>query len=121
MSEQIKETEIQKMIEEEARRYAFNMNLRLIGECDTDYNMRKYTSKRDFKAGANFAFTQLQHANRWRKVSEELPDNQDIVLVKTDKGCFATAYLHGKESGFIVYGDDAYREFGNIIEWKPIE
>lgn len=82
MSEQIKETEIQKMIEEEARRYAFNMNLRLIGECDTDYNMRKYTPKRDFKAGANFAFTQLQHANRWRKVSEELPKiGKSVILV----------------------------------------
>ena len=61
-----------------------------------------------------------QEAERWRKVEEELPDNQDIVLVKTNKGCFATAYLHGKESGFIVYGDEAYREFGKIIEWKPI-
>lgn len=51
-------TDRQKMIEEEARRYASNMNLRLIGECDTDHNIRKYTSKRDFEAGANFALSQ---------------------------------------------------------------
>ena len=60
-----------------------------------------------------------QEAERWRKVEEE-PTNQDLVLVKTDKGCFATAYYHGKNSGWIVYGDEAYKQFGNIIEWKPI-
>lgn len=60
-----------------------------------------------------------QEAERWRKVEEE-PDNQDIVLVKTDKECFATAYYHGKNSGWVVYGDEAYKQFGNIVEWKPI-
>lgn len=64
--------------------------------------------------------TKWQEAERWRKVSDDPPDNQDIVLVKTDKGCCATAYFHGKESGFIVYGDEAYKDFGKITEWKPI-
>ena len=69
-----------------------------------------------FKLGANFALSLF----RWRKVEEELPEDQEIVLVKTDKGCFATAYLHGENSGFIVYGDDAYCEFGKITHWMPI-
>ncbi len=30
------------------------------------------------------------------------------------------AYLHGKESGFIVYEDEAYVEFGTIVKWVPI-
>lgn len=59
-------------------------------------------------------------AERWIPVEEELPDNQDIVLVKTDKGCVSTAYLHGKESGFICYGDHGYSDFGKITYWRPI-
>lgn len=60
-------------------------------------------------------------AERWIPVEEELPDNQDIVLVKTDKGCVSTAYLHGKESGFICYGQEAYNDFGEVTHWRPIK
>lgn len=60
-------------------------------------------------------------AERWIPVEEELPDNQDIVLVKTDKGCVSTAYLHGKKSGFICYGQEAYNDFGEVTHWRPIE
>ena len=58
---------------------------------------------------------------RWIPVEEELPDNQDIVLVKTDKGCVSTAYLHGKKSGFICYGQEAYNDFGEVTHWRPVE
>ena len=67
----------------------------------------------DFKAGVAFA-------EEWISVEDELPINQDIVFVKTDLGCVTIAYLHGKKSGFIVYGEDAYIEFGNITHWRPI-
>lgn len=60
-------------------------------------------------------------SERWIPVEEELPDNQDIVLVKTDKGCVSTAYLHGKKSGFICYGQEAYNDFGEVTHWRPIE
>lgn len=60
-------------------------------------------------------------AERWIPVEEDLPDNQDIVLVKTDKGCVSTAYLHGKKSGFICYGQEAYNDFGEVTHWRPIE
>lgn len=60
-------------------------------------------------------------AERWIPVKERLPDNQDIVLVKTDKDCVSTAYLHGKKSGFICYGQEAYNDFGEITHWRPIE
>ena len=62
----------------------------------------------------------ISFAESWISVRDELPINQDIVLVKTDKECYATAYLHGEKSGFIVYGDDAYKEFGEIKFWRPI-
>lgn len=62
-----------------------------------------------------------KEVRRWVDPKEEPPINQDIVLVKTDNDCYATAYFHGEVSGFICYGDDAYIEFGNIIGWRPIE
>lgn len=116
-------TEIDKLIEEEASKHWSNSFYKEAAEeaqskndmCQTSAMARK-VSLASFKAGSNL----IIHQNRWRNVEEELPTNQDIVLVKTDEGCFATAYLHGKESGFIVYGDEAYKEFGEITEWKPI-
>ena len=60
-------------------------------------------------------------AQQWIDVKDELPTNQDIVLLKSDKDCYATAYLHDNKDGFILYGDDAYIEFGNITHWRPIE
>ena len=84
-----------------------------------EYSSQWITSARhqhevDFIAGYN-------EAMRWRDPKEEPPTNQDIVLVKTDNDCYATAYYHGKASGFITYGEDAYVEFGEVIGWRPIE
>ena len=56
----------------------------------------------------------------WISVKERLPENQDIVLVRGEYGGKATAYLHGKDSGFIVYGEDAYKVFGEVTHWMPI-
>jgi hypothetical protein len=65
-------------------------------------------------------WNECEQEYKWIKVEDELPENQDIVFVKTDKGCYGTGYLHGKKSGFIVYGNEAYKEFGEVIEWRPI-
>ena len=73
-----------------------------------------------FEQGANFILSKWQESEKWRKVEEELPKNQDIVLVKTDNGCYMTAYLHGKESGFITYGEEAYHSVGEITHWRPL-
>ena len=68
------------------------------------------------------AYTEgYNEAMRWRDPNTDPPTNQDVVLVKTDNNCYATAYYHGKASGFITYGEDAYVEFGEIIGWRPIE
>lgn len=56
----------------------------------------------------------------WISVEDRLPDNQDIVLVRDEYDRFCTAYLHGKNSGFITYGEDAYNFFGEITHWMPI-
>ena len=106
--------EIKQLIEEEAEKCAININYRNLPEYLDVMHLIE-----SFKEGANFIHSKCQEAERWRKVEEE-PDNQDIVLVKTDKECFATAYYHGKNSGWVVYGDEAYKQFGNIVEWKPI-
>lgn len=102
--------DIQTLIEREAEKYANKTRFL------SDFPHCEKSEKNGFQAGASFALSLF----KWRKVSEVLPENQNIVLVKTNKGCFATAYLHGKESGFIIYGDEAYREFGEVTEWMPI-
>ena len=69
-----------------------------------------------FKAGAEWQAKQ----SPWISVKERLPENQDIVLVRGEYGGKATAYLYGKDSGFIVYGEDAYKVFGEITHWCHI-
>ena len=69
-----------------------------------------------FKAGAEWQAKQ----SPWISVKERLPENQDIVLVRGEYGGKATAYLHGKDSGFIIYGEDAYKVFGEVTHWMPI-
>jgi hypothetical protein len=72
-------------------------------------------------AGKNGFFRGVLWSNSWIDIDEEVPTNQDLVLVKTDLGSVSTAYKHGKNSGFITYGEDAFVEFGNITHWRPIE
>lgn len=69
-----------------------------------------------FRKGAEW------HAKQspWISVEDRLPDNQDIVLVRDEYDRFCTAYLHGKNSRFITYGEDAYNFFGEITHWMPI-
>lgn len=104
--------ELKQLIEKEAR-------ICVKGTPNTCSNFVEYGFTKGAQFGYNLCLSKWQEAERWRKVEEE-PTNQDIVLVKTDKCCFATAYYHGKNSGWIVYGDEAYKQFGNITEWKPI-
>lgn len=69
-----------------------------------------------FKAGAEWQ----QQQSPWISIDERMPENQDIVLVRSEYGGKATAYFHGKNSGFITYGEDAYKVFGDITHWMPI-
>lgn len=101
--------------EEKAREYADGMY------SNTDSNDYSRTTAEEWDACYDGYVTGYTEAMRWRDPKEEPPINQDIVLVKTDNDCYATAYFHGKASGFICYGDDAYIEFGDIIGWRPIE
>ena len=64
--------------------------------------------------------TGIDFAEQWISVDDELPENQDIVLIKTDLNCVCTAYLHGQKSNFITYGEHAYNDFGKIIYWRPL-
>ena len=81
------------------------------------YNIiRQNIYKSGFKDGAEWRAKQ----SPWVSVKDSLPDNQDIVLVRDEYGGFCTAYLHGPKSGFITYGEEAYRKFGKITHWMPI-
>lgn len=108
-------TDIQKMIEEEAREYAFQQ-----------YKDDEYTETilfnetiNDFKAGANFALSQLQHANRWRKVSEEMPGKDVDVLIKFDNNNISIGKYKSEEYFSCINGDEY--TISEVTEWKPIE
>ena len=61
-------------------------------------------------------------AQQWHKVEDELPENQDIVLLKTDEGCYSTGYIYSVDDReFITYGDEAYSYFGEVTHWRYIE
>lgn len=77
-----------------------------------------YGKRIGFFAGAEWA--DAHPKNPWISVEERLPENQDIVLVRSEYGGKATAYFHGKNSGFITYGEDAYKVFGDITHWMSI-
>ncbi len=79
---------------------------------------KKVSGKAFFEDGFNAG---VKFAQQWISVDDELPENQDLVLVKTNLNSVCTAYLHGLKSGFITYGEDAFVEFGEITHWRPIE
>ncbi len=85
MSGQIKETpmtDIPKMIEEEAKKCAININYRNLPE-DLDV-MHLIES---FKADASFALSKLQHAKRWRRFgTEELSEIGKQIACRGSKG-----------------------------------
>lgn len=61
---------------------------------------------------------ELEEERRWRKFSEEKPNDKQVVLVHDDNW-FETAIYH--DDGSIDFGDDIH--FSNIIEtpyWMPV-
>ena len=88
------------------------------GEYVTEFSAQGTSIERPVLMAFNEA---VKFAEEWISVEDELPLNQDIVLIKTDRGCYGTGYLHGEKSGFITYGEEAYKEFGNVTHWRPLK
>ncbi|MDR2004115.1 MAG: hypothetical protein LBQ74_13870 [Prevotella sp.] len=83
-------------------------------------DMKKLTEALD---GAIKILSHLQHENRWRKVSEELPEVDDYLqysvidcLVKLDCGAYALAVYH--TDGMWLESGTGYEL--EVTEWKPI-
>ena len=73
---------------------------------------------RDFLCQAIDQLDALEEERRWRKFSEEKPNDKQVVLVHGDNW-FETAIYH--DNGSIDFGDDIH--FSNIIEtpyWMPL-
>lgn len=107
--------EIKQLIKEEAKRYAENSY-----GCDDDSKGILYNETlKDFKAGANFVLSKWQEANRWRKVSEELPEVRDEsyqVLIRI-------ANIHSSATVWNIRNQsdcDIIAKMSNS-EWKTIE
>lgn len=70
--------------------------------------------------------TECLKSSSWRKVSEELPNNEQAVLVKDACGYYHTAMYNIHASEFysstvyeLNYGE--YLPIPNVVEWKPID
>ena len=66
--------------------------------------------------------------NHWRKVDEELPENEDGVIVKIkvdsdicsfDIARYDKLYKTFYSTSYCV--DSSFEDCGNVIEWKPID
>ena len=92
------------------------------------HSYSKYDIADAYQQGADFGYClaenrikkEYEEKLRWIPVEERLPENQELVLVKTNRNCVSTAYLHGKISGFITYGEEAFVDFGSITHWRSI-
>lgn len=78
----------------------------------------EYNRLRDENAELREKVATLEEAHRWRKFSDEKPDDKHVVLVSDGKW-FETAIYH--DDGSIDFGDDIH--FSNITEapyWMPL-
>ena len=72
------------------------------------------------------AFRSISGHYRWRKVNEELPNNGQIILVKTIDSTYHTAGYYANRGDFYsvsMYELNDYELFliDGIVEWKPID
>jgi hypothetical protein len=74
-----------------------------------------------YKSGAYAMYTELSSVVEWTNIKKECPDNNDIVLVKTDTNAVCIAYLPSEDSEFMIYGKDAFQNLGNITHWRKID
>lgn len=105
-------TDINKLIEEEAKKYASNINLKLISESTTDHNVRKYHSKRDFEKGAFFILSKWQEAERWRKFgTDDLPKIGMRILLRVGE----------RHDTTVICSHSHIHSISEVFtEWKPI-
>ena len=102
--------DINKQIEEEAK----NIAKRIV----VIENRDKFSSETDMRVAEYClykAIKEQRESSSWRKVSEELPNDNIDVLVKID----IQGYIH-YDVDRIIYGEWCNGDDG-IIEWKPID
>lgn len=97
-------TDINKLIEEEAERFAIEKH-----SDDIIWEIDRFETRKDFKAGASF----ILHLNRWRKFStDELPHIGQQIVCKSSSGRY---HLSNP-----ISHDGIHWLAENFIEWKPI-
>lgn len=94
--------------------------MKTIEEAATDYVYSKQFCQGPADKWVERVFTEgVKFAEEWIPVKDH-PDNDDIVLIKSDNDCVLTGYWHGNNSGFICYGMEAYKNIGRVTHWRPI-
>lgn len=127
-------TDINKQIEEEAKNIEYQQEIDLhkneyegrVGYESAQDLLESLSLKIDaYKKGYQSALS----SSRWRKVSEELPESDQVVLVKmgrdyTDDYLYDIAKYDYEDKEFYSrasIGDSIYEICYEVIEWKPID
>lgn len=120
----MKNTELKKLansITKQIQCYFLNTNVAFIMPEDTSF-MEKFT--KDVWSLCRLSFD----SEKWRKVDEELPENEDDVIVKIkvdsdicsfDIARYDKLYKTFYSTSYCV--DSSFEDCGNVIEWKPID
>ena len=139
--------DIKQLIEEEAERTSCFENINELDEYNTK-TLRAVDIK-TFNRGASFILSKWQEANRWRKVEEELPEQNESLLIengdKTYKGRMEKLGTIKTKPVLVKYADgrviiahrcqckgdnyfwwDCHESFDKddfmyIVSWKPID
>ncbi len=110
-------TDIQKMIEKEAREYMYSPKAHTGHYTDVQIEEYRYDG---FIDGAKLVLSQLQHANRWRKVSEneypQVQDEQYQILVRVSGIPYSATMWNIRDEKDC----DIMRRLSSSVEWKPI-
>lgn len=112
--------EIKQLIEEEYKRIISSLSPldRQAKVMDSQYYWENHF-RDGFNQATSFILSKWQEANRWRKVSEELPDMGFRVLIKNNFNVIHMGYID-------TVGDWRYclnntTMLDKPIEWKPID
>lgn len=109
--------------QEAAREYAETLwNRESIPEWEVSRDACKTRSERDFIAGDAFGYRRgMEKAYRWISVKDELPKDQDDVLVLFCNGRKGIGSYVGNNEWAVAIANEYDSHDLKVLAWRPIE
>lgn len=105
--------EIKALIERETQEYSERIKK------NTNFNSNeRIAALAAFKRGASIISEAIINQFRWRKVEEELPEEDVTILIKNRVGQTMSVYKHGDE--WCIIGTNNLVSVETIEYWMPI-